>query len=110
MTPSRLDGGHALRDFDTFSGYALERYFYEKLVEEKRCTRIGGWWDRKGENEIDIVCDDEVSESLGFYEVKTDASRYDARRLSEKVAAFFAKNPEKRNLAHTEGLLSLEDM
>jgi hypothetical protein len=100
----------AMRDFDTFSGYALERYFSEKLVEEKRCTRIGGWWDRKGENEIDIVCDDEVSESLGFYEVKTDASRYDARRLSEKVAAFFAKNPEKRNLAHTEGLLSLEDM
>ncbi|MBQ6330985.1 MAG: ATP-binding protein [Kiritimatiellae bacterium] len=100
----------ALRDFDTFSGYALERYFSEKLVEEKRCTRIGGWWDRKGENEIDIVCEDEVCESLGFYEVKADASRYDARRLSEKVAAFFAKNPSKRNLVHTEGVLSLEDM
>ena len=100
----------ALRDFDTFSGYALERYFSEKLVEEKRCTRIGGWWDRKGENEIDIVCEDEVSESLGFYEVKADASRYDARRLSEKIAAFFAKNPEKRDFARTAGLLSLEDM
>ena len=100
----------ALRDFDTFSGYALERYFSEKLVEEKRCTRIGGWWDRKGENEIDIVCEDEVSESLGFYEVKADASRYDARRLSEKIAAFFAKNPEKRDFARAAGLLSLEDM
>ena len=32
----------ARRDFDTFSGYALERYFTAKLVEEKRCTRIGG--------------------------------------------------------------------
>ena len=55
----------ASRDFDVFSGYALERYFSAKLVEEKRCTRIGGWWDRKGENEIDIVCEDEVSGSLG---------------------------------------------
>ena len=110
MTPSRLDGGHALRDFDTFSGYALERYFSEKLVEEKRCTRIGGWWDRKGENEIDIVCEDEASESLGFYEVKVDSSRFEAGRLSEKIAAFFAKNPEKRDFAHTAGLLSLESM
>ena len=100
----------ALRDFDTFSGYALERYFSEKLVEEKRCTRIGGWWDRKGENEIDIVCEDEASESLGFYEVKVDSSRFEAGRLSEKIAAFFAKNPEKRDFAHTAGLLSLESM
>ena len=100
----------ARRDFDTFSGYALERYFAAKLVEEKRCTRIGGWWDRKGENEIDIVCEDEVSESLGFYEVKVDPSRFDPVRLGEKVAAFFAKNPEKRGLKHTMGLLSLDDM
>ena len=100
----------ARRDFDTFSGYALERYFTTKLVEEKRCTRIGGWWDRKGENEIDIVCEDEDAETLGFYEVKVDSSRYDAMRLEEKVKAFFAKNPEKQSLQHTMGLLSLDDM
>ena len=100
----------ARRDFDTFSGYALERYFAAKLVEEKRCTRIGGWWDRKGENEIDIVYEDEVSESLGFYEVKVDSTRFDFVRLGEKVASFFAKNPGKRGLNQTMGLLSLADM
>ena len=99
-----------LRDFDVFSGYALERYFSAKLVEEKLCTRIGGWWDRKGENEIDIVCEDEVSGSLGFYEVKVDPSRFDAARLDEKVAAFFAKNPERRSLVRKSGLFSLADM
>lgn len=62
------------------------------------------------ENEIDIVCEDEASESLGFYEVKVDSSRFEAGRLSEKIAAFFAKNPEKRDFAHTAGLLSLESM
>ena len=100
----------ASRDFDVFSGYALERYFSAKLVEEKRCTRIGGWWGRKGENEIGIVCEDEVSDSLGFYEVKVDLSRFDAARLDEKVAAFFAKNPERRSLVRKSGLLSLSDM
>ena len=64
----------AERDFDVFSGYALERYFAAKIVEDKGCTRIGSWWDRKGENEIDIVSEEEIAETLAFYEVKTDAS------------------------------------
>ena len=100
----------AERDFDVFSGYALERYFTAKIVEEKGCTRIGSWWDRKGENEIDIVSEDEIAETLAFYEVKIDASRFDATRLAEKVEAFFAKNPDKRNLRYKTGLLSIGDM
>ena len=79
-------------------------------MEEKRCTRIGGWWDRKGENEIDIICEDEDAETLGFYEVKVDPSRYDATRLEEKVKAFFAKNLDKQSLQYAMGLLSLDDM
>ena len=100
----------AERDFGVFSGYALERYFTAKIVEDKGCTRIGSWWDRKGENEIDIVCEDEIAETLAFYEVKIDASRFDAACLAEKVEAFFAKNPDKRNLHYKTGLLSIEDM
>jgi AAA+ ATPase superfamily predicted ATPase len=100
----------AERDFGVFSDYALERYFTAKIVEDKGCTRIGSWWDRKGENEIDIVCEDEIAETLAFYEVKIDASRFDATRLAEKVEAFFAKNPDKRNLHYKTGLLSIDDM
>ena len=100
----------AERDFDVFSGYALERYFTAKIVEDKGCTRIGSWWDRKGENEIDIVSEDEIAETLAFYEVKVDASRFDATCLAEKVEAFFAKNPDKRNLRYKTGLLSIGDM
>ena len=100
----------AERDFDVFSGYALERYFAAKIVEDKGCTRIGSWWDRKGENEIDIVSEDEIAETLAFYEVKIDASRFDAACLAEKVEAFFAKNPDKRNLHYKTGLLSIGDM
>ena len=100
----------AERDFDVFSGYALERYFAAKIVEDKGCTRIGSWWDRKGENEIDIVSEDEIAETLAFYDVKIDASRFDATRLAEKVEAFFAKNPDKRNLRYKTGLLSIGDM
>lgn len=42
----------------TFRDYP---YFRHVLIESKAYTRIGGWWDRKGENEIDIVAENELN-------------------------------------------------
>ena len=39
-----------------------------------------------------------------------DRSRFDAACLSEKIAAFFAKNPDKKGLRQEYGALSIEDM
>ena len=98
------------RDFDVFSGYSLERYFQWKMREEASYTRMGAWWDRKGENEIDLVCEDETRGRLSFFEVKTDARRLDLDALRVKSGAFLAKNPEKRELDLSFGGLSLDDM
>jgi len=98
------------REFSAFSGYALELYFRWKVVEESSCTAIGSWWDRKGENEIDLVCEDEIAETIDFYEVKSDRTRHNREYLERKVAAFFEKHPEKRGLHHTVRCLSLNDM
>ena len=101
---------YAARDFEVFSGYALERYFYWKFVEEKRYTRMDAWWDRKGENEIDLVCDDEINGNLDFFEVKRNPAKINLQSVERKSVAFFAKNPllAKRN-ARFAGL-SIEDM
>lgn len=98
------------RDFPTFTGYALERYFHQKLREETSCTALGGWWDRKGENEIDLVCEDEPNGTLDFYEVKVDAGRFDASVLDRKIAAFLEKNPRFKSRPHAAHGLSLKDM
>ena len=45
-------------------------------------------WDRKGENEIDLVCDDEVSGRLDFFEVKRNPGRIDVDLLKHKADAF----------------------
>ena len=97
-------------DLDVFSGYALERYFEWKFAEEERYSTIGGWWDRKGENEIDLVCEDDLAGKIDFFEVKRDKGRYSADLLERKVAAFLEKNPHKREFARSVGMLSLEDM
>ena len=44
-----------MRDYNTFSGLMLERYFHRVAMESGEFTRIGRWCDRKGENEIDMI-------------------------------------------------------
>ena len=98
------------RDLDVFSGYALERYFFWKFCEDTSYTNMGGWWDRKGENEIDLVCEDSINERLDFYEVKRDPRRIDLAALKAKTEAFYVKNPELRGLDGKCRGLSLSDM
>ena len=98
------------RDFDQFTGRALESYFRRKFLESGRYTRIGGWWDRRGENEIDLVCENELTGALDFYEVKCDAARLDLQALQLKVAAFFRKHPDKMRVGYGVHGLSVEDM
>ena len=100
----------AERDFDVFSGYALERYFHWKFAETTSFVHMGAWWDRKGAEEIDLVCEDELGGELAFYEVKRDPTRFDSGKLASKVEAFFAKHPEKLGLKRTVGMLSLNDL
>jgi len=98
------------RDLDAFSGFALEQYFKAKFLEDGKYTRIGSWWDRKGENEIDLVCENEFSGALDFYEVKLDARRYDDTALRIKVAAFFRKHPEMMRDGYGIHGVSVADM
>ena len=93
-----------------FSGYALERFFYWKFAEETTYTKMGAWWNRKGEEEIDLVCEDELNETIDFYEIKHDIKRFNPVKLQEKIAAFYEKHPEKRSLKATAKGLSLDNM
>lgn len=77
-----------LRDYETFTGKTLEQYFTAKINEEKQLTKIGGWWDRKGENEIDIIAINDFDKTCEVYEVKRQASKINMAKLSEKVETF----------------------
>ena len=98
------------RDYETFSGFALEGYFREKFIKERRYTKIGSWWDRKGENEIDLICEDEQRNRLDLFEVKRDPTRLDLDALEKKAEALLRKNPELNSRKITFGGLSLEDL
>ncbi len=77
-----------LRDYETFNGKTLEQYFTNKINEEKQLTKIGGWWDRKGENEIDVIAVNDFEKTCEVYEIKRQASKIDLSKLAEKVDNF----------------------
>ena len=98
------------RDYETFSGLMLERYFKQVLIEKKEFTRIGSWWDRKGENEIDIVAENELNDEASFIEVKRKAENFDLNTLKEKVATFTRATGRFKDYSVTQKGLSMTDM
>jgi len=81
------------RDYATFSGLTLERYFRAKAIESKDYTLIGRWWDRKGENEIDMITANELDKRVKIYEIKRNRKNIDLHLLQEKSAKMLASLP-----------------
>ena len=98
------------RDFPTFSGLMLERYFKEMYIEAGRYTDIGGFWDRKGENEIDLIAVNEFERTIEFVEIKRNPERIDWGMLKKKGEYFLTINKEWKNCSVSYKGLSLEDM
>lgn len=72
------------RDYDTYSGKILERYFIEKLKKEKKYNLIGTYWEKNNQNEIDIVAVNEMEKKVLFCEVKRKANNIDLVKLKDK--------------------------
>lgn len=98
------------RDYETFSGLMLERWFRRVLIERHVYTRIGGWWDRKGENEIDVVAENELDDTATFFEVKRKAANIDLETLEAKAAVFLRATGAFRNYTISCKGLSMDDM
>ena len=70
-------------------------------------TIIQGYWNSKGENEVDIVAINETEKRLVFCEVKCNPKRISLNVLENKAKDIVAKYPKFS--VEYKGL-SLEDM
>lgn len=98
------------RDYPTFSGLMLERYFKEKYRESGEYTSIGGFWDRKGENEIDLIAANELEHTVEIAEIKRNAERINWGLLKQKANYFLSNCQELKGYEVTYKGLSLENM
>ena len=74
----------AERDFESFSGPYLEKYFREKLALTGEYSLIGRYWEKGNQNEIDIVAVNDVDKKILIAEVKRNKSKISLANLEFK--------------------------
>lgn len=94
--------------YSQFSGWVLETYFQNKAMESGKYTEVGNWWDRSGENEINLVAVNEQSHTGFIAEVKRNPRKISLPILAKKVEALPQDTFGKYQF--TLGGLSLDDM
>jgi len=95
------------RDYKTYSGMILERYFTQQLIESKHFSMIGNYWENGNINEIDIVAVNDLKKEVSFFEVKRQKSNIDISVLIYKSQNLINKF---QDYTHHYFGLSLEDM
>lgn len=95
------------RDYETYSGYILEKYFRQQLAESKAYSDVQSYWDRKGENEIDIIAVNDFEKRLLIGEVKRNKERINLHILENKATEIARKYADYQ--IEYKGF-SLEDM
>ena len=97
--------------FPDYSGRVLEDLFITNAMESEKFTAVGQWWDKKGENEIDLICIDDIEKKIVFSEIKRNANKIDLPTLEEKKNTFLNQCSSKfRNYKTALRGLSLEDL
>jgi len=79
------------RDFNTYAGKFLEKYFKEKLALTKNFSQIGSYWERGNKNEIDIVAINELKKTALIAEVKINNDKINLLVLKQKAQKLIKK-------------------
>ena len=83
---------YVTESYEQFTGRTLERWFQTKLMEGGKYTRIGNWWDKRGENEIDLIAVNEFNNTGMIAEVKRNDRKISMAVLEDKVATLPQKD------------------
>ena len=89
------------------SNNGSRHYFTAKLQEEENITKIGGWWDKKSQNEIDIITVNELEKTCHIYEVKRQSKKISIEQVKAKANVFMQ---EMQGYSHEISGLSMNDM
>lgn len=63
------------RDYSTWSGRLLERFFRDLIATTGRYNKIGNYWERGNRNEIDLVAVNDLDRRVLIAEIKRNKSR-----------------------------------
>ena len=94
-------------DYETYSGFILERYFRQVYKESGLYSTVSNYWNRSGKDEIDLIAVNQNEKQIVIAECKRNPQRIDIDILKEKSNAIL--NAHKKWDTQFIGL-SLDDM
>ncbi len=94
-------------DYDTYSGFILERYFRRFYKETGLYNEVTNYWEKNGQNEIGLIAVNEADREIVIGEVKRNKRRIDLRKLEQKAQQIVQK---RKGWAVSFTALSLDDM
>ena len=72
------------RDFNTFSGPYLEKYFRAKIALSGNYSQVGQYWEKRNQNELDIVAINDLEKKVLIGEVKLNKNKINLDQLKIK--------------------------
>jgi len=72
------------RDYATFSGALLEKFFHELFAQTGKYNKIGSFWEKGNLNEIDLVAINDMEKRITFAEIKRNRENISIPSLKEK--------------------------
>ncbi len=79
------------QDWSVYKGWKFEELVRDYLKKLSLFNVIGSFWDRKGENEIDVVAVNDREKIILFGECKLNAQKFIPRQLQEKAATLLSQ-------------------
>lgn len=98
------------RDYETYSGMMLEKYFRSKAIESKNYTAVGNYWDRKGDVEIDFIAVNDIEKKLDVAEIKRNKSKISINKLQQKMGRLYTLYPKMTEYQTDYFAWGLEDV
>ena len=72
----------------------LEQFYRVLFAETGKYNRIGSYWEKDHQNEIDLVAMNDMKKELLIAEVKMNKAKIDLERLKEKAKSLVASYPK----------------
>lgn len=96
-----------MADYETYSGWVLERYFRQLYRETGMYNIVTNYWEKGGRNEINLIAVNEADREIVIGEVKRNKRRIDLHKLEQNAETIRQKQKGWR-IRFTS--LSLDDM
>lgn len=72
------------RSLQTYSGPILEKLYHEIYRNSGKYREVGNYWEKGNQNEIDLVCVNELEKKILIGEIKLNKEKININRLKRK--------------------------